>query len=203
MAAFELHKQELKQNKKNCPTHLNSSHVRPLRRLKRRKMSCSVADVKKYCWRRRSSCQTKHSQQRGAKQQHCYFARLRVIVGIEHVRDVLAPLALLNLAVVVAAIERLEIKLVRRLGRPEADVQRVVRVVAGNGRVVSNSQDSIERSQIGGPRFGLPRVMRTFPTASMCVPTDRCPPAHWARTIRQTSRCRPRPSAQSPTDCQS
>ena len=69
------------------------------------------------------------------------FARRRVVVRIENVRNVFAALTRLNCAVVVATVKRLEIKLVRWLGRPKTNVDRVVRVKARNRSIVGNSQN--------------------------------------------------------------
>mmetsp|Transcript_111 Transcript_111/g.534 ORF Transcript_111/g.534 Transcript_111/m.534 type:complete len:239 (+) Transcript_111:1625-2341(+) len=66
-----------------------------------------------------------------------------VVARVEHRGYALAPLLRLNRAVVVTRVERREVKLVRRLGRPQTHVVGVVRAVPGDRCVVSNCDDDL------------------------------------------------------------
>ena len=66
------------------------------------------------------------------------LAHLRVVVRVKHVRNILTLLLLLHRLVVVASRERVQIKLLWWSRAPQSNIQAIVSIEAGYGRVISN-----------------------------------------------------------------
>mmetsp|Transcript_15868 Transcript_15868/g.40296 ORF Transcript_15868/g.40296 Transcript_15868/m.40296 type:complete len:476 (+) Transcript_15868:1271-2698(+) len=100
------------------------------------------------------------------------LALVSAVVGVKHAGNGLGVLLLENACDVVARVERLQVKLAARLGRPQAQVDRVRRAVSRDGVVVRHGVHLLG----GIPHKDLPPIL--LARADMAVEAD------WIRHVR-------------------